>query len=62
MIREIQEEICLAIKQAYDAICKADYNAFILLIGRAEVQRGLKAIVGTDCVMEYMMNIKGEMI
>lgn len=57
MIREIQEEICLAIKQAYDAICKADYNAFILLIGRAEVQRGLKAIVGTDCVMEYMMNI-----
>lgn len=57
MIREIQDEICLAIEQTYGAICKADYNAFILLIGRAEIQPGLKTIVGSDCVMEYMMDI-----
>ena len=57
MIRDIQDEICQAIEQAYDAICKADYDAFILLIGRAEIQRGLKSITGSDCVMEYMMDI-----
>ena len=57
MIEDIQEEICLAIEQTYDTISKMDYNAFILLIGRAEIQKGLKAIVGTDCVMEYMMDI-----
>lgn len=57
MIKEIQDEICLAIEQAYDTISKMDYNAFILLIGRAEIQRGLKVIVGTNCVMEYRMDI-----
>ena len=57
MIKEIQEEICLAIEQVYETISKMDYNAFILLIGRAEIQQGLKAIVGTDCVMEYMMDV-----
>lgn len=57
MIEDIQEEICLAIEQVYETISNEDYNAFILLIGRAEIQKGLKAIVGTDCVMEYMMDI-----
>ena len=57
MIKELQEEICLAIEQTYDTISKMDYNAFILLIGRAEIQQGFKAIVGTDCVMEYMMDV-----
>lgn len=57
MIEDIQEEICLAIEQVYETISNVDYNAFILLIGRAEIQKGLKAIVGTDCVMEYMMDI-----
>ena len=56
-IKEIQEEICLAIEQVYETISKMDYNAFILLIGRSEIQQGLKAIVGTDCVIEYMMDV-----
>ena len=59
MIKEIQEEICLAIEQVYETISKMDYNAFILLIGRAEIQQGLKAIVGTDCVIEYMIDLRG---
>lgn len=57
MIQEIQDEICSAIEQVYDAISKVDYNAFILLIGRAEVIPGLKEIQGTDCVIEYMGDI-----
>ncbi|MBO4843955.1 MAG: hypothetical protein J5490_05120 [Bacteroidales bacterium] len=57
MIRDIQNEICGAIEEAYDVISKRDYNAFILLIGRAEIQKGLKAIVGTDLVMEYKWDI-----
>lgn len=57
MINEIQDEVCKAIEEAFDEICKVDYIAFILFIGRAEIQRGLKAHTGTDCVMEYMLDI-----
>ena len=57
MIRDIQEEICEAIEELYDAAYKANYIAYILLIGRAEMQHGLKAVCGTDCVMEWQMDI-----
>ncbi len=56
LVSKVQDEVCEAIEEAFDAICKADYIAFILFIGRAEIQRGLKAHVGTDCVMEYMLD------
>ena len=57
LVSKVQAEVCEAIEEAFDAISRADYIAFILFIGRAEIQRGLKAIVGTDCVMEYMLDI-----
>lgn len=57
LVSKVLDEVCDAIEEAFDSICKADYNAFILFIGRAEIQRGLKAIVGTDCVMEYMLDV-----
>lgn len=43
MVREIQNEVCAAIEEIYDVACKTDYNAYILLIGRAEILQGLKA-------------------
>lgn len=57
LVSIVQNEVCEAIEEAFDAICKADYIAFILFIGRAEIQRGHKVHTGTDCVLEYMLDI-----
>lgn len=38
LVSIVQNEVCEAIEEAFDAICKADYIAFILFIGRAEIQ------------------------
>lgn len=57
MIKEIREEVCLAIEEVYNAAFRADYIASILLIGRAEVFPGLKAVNDTDCVIEYTGDI-----
>lgn len=57
LVSIVLNEVCEAIEETFDAISKADYIAFILFIGRAEIQRGLKVHTGTDCVMEYMLDI-----
>lgn len=57
MIRDIQEEICEAIEELYFEAAQIDYIAFILLIGRFEMQPGLKVHCGTDCVSNYQMDI-----
>lgn len=57
LVSLVQYEVREAIEEAFDAICKSDYIAFILFIGRAEIQRGLKVHTGTDCVMEYKLDI-----
>lgn len=56
LVSKVRDEVCDAIEEAFDAIYKADYNAFILFIGRAEILRGLKAHTGTDCAIEYMLD------
>ena len=57
MIRDIQEEICEAIEELYFEAAQIDYIAFILLIGRFEMQPSLKVHCGTDCVSNYQMDI-----
>ena len=56
-IRKIQDEICDAIKELYFEAARIDYIAFILLIGRFEIQPGLKVYCGTDCVSNYSLDI-----
>lgn len=57
MIRDIQDEICEAIEELYFEASQVDYIAYILLIGRFEIQPGLKVHCGTDCVSNYQMDI-----
>ena len=56
MLREIVDEVELAIDEAINAMAKKDYNAFILFIGRADVIPLLKATTGTDCVIDYQLD------
>ena len=57
LVSIVQKEVCEAIEEAFDAICKADYIAFILFIGRAVIERGVRVHTGTACVMEYVVDI-----
>ena len=53
MLKEIVDEVELAIDEAINALAEKDYNAFILFIGRADVMPLLKGSTGTECVIDY---------
>lgn len=56
MIEEIYNEVIKTIKYSFETIASKDYNSYILYIGRADVIPGLKAHVGTDCVIDYQLD------
>ena len=56
MIKEIIEEILLAIEDSFVTIAKNDYISYILYIGRADIIPELKANIGTSCVIDYQLD------
>jgi len=56
MIKELRDEIVNAIEDAFSKMAKQDYLSYILFIGRADLIPGLKAHVGTDCVIDYQLD------
>lgn len=53
MLKEIIDEVELAVDEAINELAKKDYNSFILFIGRADVMPMLKESTGTECVIDY---------
>ena len=53
MLKEIFYEVIDAIDEAINAMAEKDYNAFILLIGRADVEPLIKKLTGTEYVIDY---------
>ena len=56
MLKEIIEEVELAINEAINAMAEMDYNSFILFIGRADVIPLLKESTGSECVIDYQLD------
>lgn len=56
MLKEIVNEVELAIDEAINTMAEKDYNAFILFIGRADTIPLLKASTGTECVIDYQLD------
>lgn len=56
MLFELREEIAGAIDDAYKLMASKHYIEYILFIGRGDTIPGLKAQVGTDCVIDYSMD------
>ena len=53
MLKEIIDEVELAIDDAYIKIANEDYLSYILLIGRADIMPILKGHFPTECVIDY---------
>ena len=56
MLKELSSEVVDAIDEAINALSQKDYNAFILFIGRADVDSHVKQITGTECVIDYQLD------
>lgn len=56
MIKEIRQEVSDIIEKLFTTIANEDYTSYILYIGRADIIHGLKAHVGTDCVIDYQLD------
>ncbi len=56
MSEEILGEVSAAINEAVCAMAEKDYNAFILFIGRADVDPRVKQLTGTECVIDYQLD------
>ncbi len=55
-ILSIQLTVKDVIDEAFDMMRKIDYTSYILFLGKAAVIPGLKALCGTDCVVDYMLD------
>ena len=53
MLKEILDEVLDAIEEAINAMAEKDYNAFVLFIGRADVEPLAKKVASTECVIDY---------
>lgn len=56
MIKEIIDEVELAIDDAFLKMAKEDYLPYVLLIGRADVMSMLKSRFPTECVIDYQLD------
>lgn len=56
MLKEIIDEIDLAIDSAFLQMSQKDYLSFILLIGRADVIPEFKSFDQTECVIDYQLD------
>lgn len=56
MLKEIVDEVELAIDDAYIKMAKEDYLSYVLLIGRADVMPVLKGHFPTECVIDYQLD------
>lgn len=56
MLEEILFEVVAAIDEAINAMAEIDYNAFILFIGRADVDPHVRSISKTECVIDYQLD------
>lgn len=51
-IISLQTEVLDAIYEAFERMCKKDYTAFILFIGRAAKLPGIEKVTGSTCVID----------
>ena len=56
MLKEIVDEVELAIDDAYIKMAKEDYLSYVLLIGRADVMPMQKKLFPTECVIDYQLD------
>lgn len=56
MLKEIVDEVELAIDDAYLKMANEDYLSYILLIGRADIMPVLKGHFPTECVIDYQLD------
>lgn len=61
MILEIEDKVESAIDEMIERAWETNVTSFLLLVARADTTEGLKGIVGTDCVTDYMGDLyRGE--
>lgn len=61
MIHEILTEVDNATNELVEKAINTNKTSFLLLLARADVAKGLKGIVGTDCITDYMGDLyRGE--
>ena len=61
MIQEIRQEIESAVEELVNKAWETNTLSFLLLIARADMVKGLKGLVGTVCVTDFMGDLyKGE--
>ena len=51
------QNISQIIQEAFNKMYEVDYISYILYIGRASIMPGLKALTGTDCVIDNLIDI-----
>ena len=56
MLNEVLDEVLEAIDEAICAMAEKDYNAFILFIGRADIDPLVKKVACTECVIDYQLD------
>lgn len=56
MLKEIINEVEIAIDTAYEKMSKQDYLSYVLFIGRADVVPYIDQINGTKCVIDYQLD------
>ena len=56
MLHEVLSEVEGAIDEAINALAEKDYLAFILFIGRADVESLMKQYFGSECVIDFQID------
>lgn len=51
------KNISQIIQEAFNKMYEVDYISYVLYIGRASIMPGLKALTGTDCVIDNLIDI-----